>query len=156
MKELVNFWSDPQLTLDTSRLHIGTIIITSMPQPGAWLSWQIASMYCSLGLAGRQWTDQAGGLIQLSTSTLSVVCQVDASSPSVAHYYYYYYTWVLLWWRCRTTAAGPPYNVSVTFRMCEWVQCSCLVCWRLRLSQGDQRDVVAELWCAVTLAPPVL
>ena len=22
--------------------------------------------------------------------------------------------WVLLWWRCRTTAAGPPYNVSVT------------------------------------------
>ena len=31
------------------------------------------------------------------------------------YYYYYYYTWVLLWWRCRTTAAGPPYNVSVTF-----------------------------------------
>ena len=29
---------------------------------------------------------------------------------------FYYYTWVLLWWRCRTTAAGPPYNVSVTFR----------------------------------------
>jgi len=54
MKELVNFWSDAQLTLDTSRLHIGTIIITSMPQPGAWLSWQIASMYSSSGLAGRQ------------------------------------------------------------------------------------------------------
>jgi len=31
----------------------------------------------------------------------------------VSSYYYYYYT---LWWRCRTTAAGPPYNVSVTFR----------------------------------------
>jgi len=30
--------------------------------------------------------------------------------------YYYFYTWVLLWWRCRTTAAGPPYNVSVTIR----------------------------------------
>ena len=24
----------------------------------------------------------------------------------------YYYTWVLLWWRCRTTAAGPFYNVK--------------------------------------------
>jgi len=32
------------------------------------------------------------------------------------YYYYYYYKWVLLWWRCRITAAGPPYNVTVTFR----------------------------------------
>jgi len=28
----------------------------------------------------------------------------------------YYYTWILLWWRCHITAAGPPYNVTVTFR----------------------------------------
>jgi len=34
----------------------------------------------------------------------------------VRYYYYYYYKWILLWWRCRITAAGPPYNVTVTFR----------------------------------------
>ena len=56
---------------------------------GAWLSSRTASSYSGLELIARQWTDQyslqAGGLIQLSSATLSLVCQLDASSPLVAH-----------------------------------------------------------------------
>ena len=60
------------------------IIITSMPQPGALLSSRIASMNSDLGLAGTQWTGKylrAGSLIQLYAATLSLVCQLDVSSP---------------------------------------------------------------------------
>jgi len=60
------------------------IIITSMPRPGALLSSRIASMYSDLGLAGTQWTGKylrAGSLTQLYAATLSLVCQLDVSSP---------------------------------------------------------------------------
>ena len=76
------------ITTTTTTTIIIIIIITSMSRPGAWLSSRTVSTSSGLGLAGSQRTDQysleAGGLIQLSTATLSLVCQLDASSPSVA------------------------------------------------------------------------
>ena len=48
----------------------------------------------------------------LCTSFVNIFWQIFCFRCFDTIGYYYYYTWVLLWWRCRTTAAGPPYNVS--------------------------------------------
>ena len=62
------------------------------------------------------YTDINERLFEVRRPTDSHIHPKSGSIKEMARQTHYYYTWVLLWWRCRTTAAGPPYNVSVTFR----------------------------------------